>query len=161
MKINKTLIAGGLGLLAFVGIAISQTISVPQVSILNPTDLFQVIPLGQPTASNVYATPSLITAQNGYQKASPATFAGNGYTFAANQTYLVLTNASVIANMSVTLAAAPSDGAKECVFSQNGVTAFQIIVASGQTIHNAVTTLAAATGVCYVYSASNLTWDRS
>jgi hypothetical protein len=159
MRFNKTLIAAGVGLLAFAGVAISQSVSVPQVSLLNATDLFQVIPFGRPTSGNVYATPSLITSQYGYQKYGSG--ATGLYTFAANQGYIVLHNGTTIAALSIVLAAAPSDGARECIFSSDTVTAITISANTGQSINNAATALTANVGVCYIYSLSNLTWDRS
>lgn len=162
-KTNKTLIAAGVGLLAFLGVAISQTVTAPQVTVINPTDLMQIIPFGQPKAGAVYSTPSLVTAQHGYQKATPVSYTGvaAAYTFAANQGYLLLTPATTIANLSIMLAAAPSDGARECVFTTNTITALGVAANTGQSINNAVTTLAANTSACYLYSAANLAWDRS
>ncbi len=159
MKFNKTLVAAVIGVLAFIGIAISQTISVPQVTVLNPTDLFQVVPLGQPSAANVYSTPSLITSQFGYQKYG-ATVSGT-YTFQANQGYIVLHNGTTVSSVTIVLAAAPSDGARQCVFSTDIVTTLVVAANTGQSINNAVTSLSANTGACYLFSKSNLTWDRS
>lgn len=163
MKLNKTLLAAGVGLLAFAGVAISQSVSVPQVSVIHPTDLFQVIPLGQPKAASVYSTAPLITTQFGYVKLTPNTYTGvaAAYTFGPSQSYFVLSPSTTIANLSIMLAAAPSDGARECVFTSNTITAFGLLANTGQTINNAITALTANTGACYLYSASNLTWDRT
>jgi hypothetical protein len=159
MRFNKTLIAAGVGLLAFAGVAISQSVSVPQVSLLNATDLFQVIPFGRPTSGNVYAVPSLITSQHGYQKYGSG--ATGTYTFAANQGYIILHNGTTISSLTIVLAAAPSDGARECVFSADIVTTLVVSANTGQSINNAATSLAANASACYIYSLSNLTWDRS
>lgn len=154
----KRLALGFFSLLALGAVAISQTVSVPQVTIINPTDLFQVVPKGQPSAGNVYATPAQITSQMGYVKASPVT--GFTYTFGNSQSILVLTHASLLASGTVVFASAPSDGAQECIWAQNGVTTLNLSKATGHTINNAVTTIAAASKVCYLFSLSNLTWDR-
>ena len=68
MKINKTMIAACVGVLAFAGVAISQTTSVRKATVVNPTDLFQIIPLGQGRAASTYVNPAQITSQSGYQK---------------------------------------------------------------------------------------------
>lgn len=155
---KKIAVAAGLAFLLLSGAVLSQSISVPQVSVINPTDLFQIIPKGQPVAGNVYATPAQITAQSGYYKSIPGSLFT--YTFANSTSYAAFAPAGTIAYGYVTLAPAPSDGARECVFTTNTITTLYLAASSGQTLNNAVTTLAANTGVCYLYSASNTTWDR-
>lgn len=156
-KMKAFLIAGAAAF-AFGAAAIAQVI--PQVQIINPNDLIQVIPRGQPSAQNRYATPNQITSQMGYKKFSPAT--GFQYTFSNTDSMIVLTNFTTVAAGSITFAAAPSDGAQECVYAQNQVTALQFIVgASNQTINNAATQITAAGKICYLFSLSNNTWDRS
>lgn len=61
--IKKLLVKGLLGGAIAVGIvalALAQSIPVPQVTQINPTDLFHDIPLGQPVAGNVYAPAPLL-----------------------------------------------------------------------------------------------------
>ena len=55
----------------------------------------------------------------------------------------------------------PVDGANECVFSTQIITALSISANAGQSINNAITTLGALGSACYRYSLSNLTWDQS
>lgn len=154
---KKILLGALAALIVSSGIVLAQPIPVPQVSRINPNDLMQVLPGGQPQAQSQYATPAQITSQLGYVKASPLT--GFTYTFGNSQSDLVLTHPSTIAAGTVVFASAPSDGAKECVFAQNTVTTLTLS-APGQTINNAVTTIAALARVCYLFSISNLTWDR-
>jgi hypothetical protein len=161
MKLNKTLIAAGVGLTAFVGLAIAQSVTPPQVSVIHPTDLIQVIPFGQPTSGNVYATPALVTSQAGYVKYNTSAISAGTYTFANSQSYLILTPGTTISTLTVILAANPSDGARECVWSNSIITTLVVAANTGQTINGAATALTAAAGACYVYSLSNLTWDRS
>ena len=161
MKLNKTLIAAGVGLTAFIGVAIAQSVPVPQVSLLHPTDRIQIIPFGQPTSGNVYSTPALITSQFGYVKYNPSAISGGTYTFAASQGYLTLTPGTTISTLTVILAANPSDGARECIWSNSIITTLVVAGNTGQTINGAATSLTAASGACYLYSASNLTWDRT
>jgi hypothetical protein len=156
---KKILMAVAAGIFGFAVAALAQTIIVPQNAVVNPTDLFQIIPGGVPSAQNKYVTPPQITSQSGYAKFSPVT--GFSYTFGNSQSYIVLTNSTTIAAGTITFAPAPSDGARECVWAQNTVTTLALAAASGQTLDNAVTTLSAATAACYLYSASNATWDRN
>lgn len=166
-KLLAVLVASGLGLAAY---AWAQ-ISVPQVTVINPTDLIQVIPGGQPSAGNRYAVPSQLTSQSGYYKntfiVSCATWKCGGlastytYTFANNQTFAMFSNASAATYLYVNFAPGPSDGARECIYSKGGVTTAYLAANTSQTLNDAVTALTAATQYCYVYGASNATWDRS
>jgi hypothetical protein len=137
-------------------------VTLPQVPSINPnTDLVQVIPGGFPRATSVFASVGLLNATNGYAKAVPLT--GFSLTFANSQSYLALNPAGTLATGTVTLAPSPSDGARECIFTTQTITALTVSANSGQTINNGLTaaSLAANTGVCYLYSSSNLTWDRA
>jgi hypothetical protein len=68
---RKTLIYAALGLLALGGVVYSQSPSVPQVTAIGSSDLFQDIVGGQPVVGNVYAPASLLGNYS-------ATLAGNG-----------------------------------------------------------------------------------
>src|ERR1700721_1089135 len=68
---RKTLIYAALGLLALGGVAYSQSPSVPQVTAIGSSDLFQDVVGGQPVVGNVYAPASLLGNYS-------ATLAGNG-----------------------------------------------------------------------------------
>ena len=160
MSSKKIIVAAAAGLFGFAAAALAQTISVPQVQKINQNDLIQVVPNGKPSAQSVYATPAQINSQMGYQVASPAT--GFTYKFGNSDSQIVLTHSATIASGTVTLAAAPSDGAEECLYAQNQVTS--LVVAKGdsaQTLNNAVTTIAALAKVCYLYTLSTNTWNRS
>jgi hypothetical protein len=154
----------GLAVAAFLGIAgyaAAQTIPVPQVQTLNPNnDVIQVIPGGAPAANEVFAPPALITNVYGYYKSVPAT--GMQYAFAKNVTFAAFAPAGTIANFLVSLAANPSDGARNCIFTTQIMTSLIVSpTTAGQLINNAINgTLAANTSVCYLFSASNATWDR-
>ena len=167
MRFKKSLIGAGLGFLAFVGLAVSQVIVVPNVFTLNPfADLVQVIPNGQPIAGNQYAQQSLITNVYGYYKSIPVT--NFVYRFGTNVTYAAFAPAGGLNQGYIYLAANPSDGARNCIWTTQ-----TIVHASGDgggitlyagrttdTLNAAVTTLTANTGACYLYSASNTSWDR-
>ena len=162
MSIRKSLIGlavAGAALLGVGGYIVAQVIVVPQVATLNPNnDVIQVIPNGAPAANEVYATPALITNVYGYYKSVPAT--NFVYTFTKNVTFAAFNPSGTLAALSAYLAPNPSDGARNCIFSTQTVTAAYVYANTGQSINNAVTALVANTGVCYLYSASNTTWDR-
>lgn len=86
---------------------------------------------------------------------------GFSYTFGNYQSEMIFRPAGTLAAGYVTMAPAPVDGARQCVFSTQEITAFYANANTGQSINNAVTALAANTRYCYTYSQSNLTWDRS
>lgn len=152
------LLGASLAAMASVNVASAQITILPQVTKVNPTDLFQDIPGGVAYSTNYYTTAAAITSQSGYVKNVPLT--AFSLTFANTQSWLELNPAGTLAAGTITLAPAPSDGARECIFSTQIVSALTLSANSGQSINNAVTALAANTGVCYLYSASNLTWDR-
>lgn len=143
--------------------AIAQYSNIPpQAPILpnvTPTDLFQDIPGGNVTIGNQYVTAAQIAGVPGYVKAVPLT--AFSLTFGNSQTSLVLNPAGTLATGTITAAPMPSDGQRECVLSSQIVTALTWNANTGQTINNAPTALAANVPVCFTYSLSNLTWDRS
>jgi hypothetical protein len=155
---KKIWIAAVAGLLALGGIAIAQTISVPQVQIINPNDLFQDVVGGSPVVGNKYATAAQITSQSGYVKLIPLT--GFISTFTNSESNLQLSPAGTLAWGYIYLAPAPSDGAVECIFTTQILTGATIYANTGQTINGAVTSFSANARACYLYSLSNLTWDR-
>lgn len=151
-----------LGLLGF-GAAVAvmaQPIVIPFVSTINPSDAIQIIPRGQPSAQNQYSSPALITNQYGYYKSIPIT--AFTYTFGPAVTYAQFAPAGTLAAGYVTLAANPSDGARNCVFTTAQITGTYVAANTGQSINGALsnTSITANTGFCYLYSASNATWDR-
>lgn len=167
---------GVLALLAITiagGIGLAQTIAVPQVTIVNPTDLFQIVPYGLPRAGNQYAVPAQITSQSGYYKAAwvvtgtPAAglpYASYTYQFGNSTSFFDVTQSGAVSALYVYLAQAPSDGDRDCMYAQGGTWLLGLYLSSpgtGQTLDNGVTALTAATQVCYLYSASNTTWDRN
>jgi hypothetical protein len=146
-------------LVGFAGAVLAQTISVPQVQIINPTDLFLDVVTGVPSAQSKYATAAQITSKMGYSKFSPLT--AFSYTFGNSQSMIVLTMSATAAQGTITLAAAPSDGDQNCLYAKSTVTTLNLAVATGQTLDDAVTTIGPLSQVCYLYSLASATWDRS
>jgi hypothetical protein len=144
-----------------IGQVIAQVIQLPLIQASHPfADLVQVIPNGAPVAGNVYEPWAGITNVYGYYKDGVGT-QNQTLTLGTNVTFLSLQNASAINTLYLYLATNPFDGSMNCLFSVGGITNITMYVATGQTLDNAITTIAANTRVCYEYSASNLTWDRS
>lgn len=156
---KKILLSALAGIVAFAAVALAQTIAIPTVTVINSTDLIPIIPRGQPNAQSQFASPAAITSQSGYAKYSPIT--GFSYTFGNTQSFIALTQGTPLTAGTITLAAAPSDGDNACLFTSSAITTLTLSANTGQTINNAVTTLAANASVCYLYSAANLTWDRN
>lgn len=158
---RRGIIAGVVaGAVGFAAAAFGQTFYPSVVVKVNPTDVIPINPLGQGTAQQKFVNPAQITSQMGYSKVSPVT--GFTYTFGNSQSLMIFTGAVTPLAGTVTFAAAPSDGAQECVFTQGGISTLALAAgATGQTIHNAITSLAALTKACYTYSVSDGFWDRS
>lgn len=158
LKLKTLLIAAAIGFIGLSGAVLSQ--SAPVVPFLHPTDLIQVVPFGQPSAGNQYATPPQLTNQFGYYKSGANAASTGTYTFGPNVTYAMFENSGTLAGFYTTLAANPADGALNCSFAIGALTIFGVAANTGQSINNAVTTLGALGSVCYMYSLSNATWDR-
>lgn len=160
-RFSKPLRIISAALLAFVTVGggayvYAQTLY-PTLSKMAGNELFEVY--GLKTGTHVYVTAKQITSQSGYYKSSPAT--GFNYTFSNNVTWAAFSNTAADSTATITLAPSPSDGARECMFSVGGVSTLTLNANTGQSINNAVTSLTADVAACYLYSASNTTWDRN
>lgn len=163
MKTSFRSLALGCTVAVVLGAAALAQIGVtpPQVQTVSPTaDRIQVVPNGAPQAQSQYASPAQITAVHGYYKSVPLT--GFTYTFSNAVGYAAFNPAGTLAALYIVLAPSPSDGTRACIFSSQTITALYVAANTGQSINNAIsgTSLSANTGACYLYSASNLTWDR-
>ncbi len=135
----------------------AQVPTVPTVPNVGTTDLFQDVVRGFPQVNNYYATAAQINNVQGYAIAVPTT--GFSLTFAPGQTYYLIQPAGTLATGTFTFAAAPGDGAKECVRSSQSQTAVTIAGNTGQTVSGtAVTTMSPNTTYCWIFQASSSTW---
>jgi hypothetical protein len=151
---------GLVGLIGLAAVAIAQTIGVPLITASHPfADLIQVVPNGAPLAGNQYSTWAGVTNVYGYYKGGTGT-QNQTYTWGTNTTFAQFANASAINTMYLYTPTAPNDGARACIFSIGGFTNITMYGSGTQTLNNGVTTLAANTGLCYLYSQSNTSWDR-
>jgi hypothetical protein len=140
--------------------AYAQTIQVPQAQNINTNDLIKVIPHGAPTVGDVYATPAQITGVPGYINEGVAT-SGNTYTFGNSTTSIFMQPAATLAAVTLTTAANPSDGQRECFLSTQTTTALTWNANTNQTINGAPTAGVANTPICVTYVAKTATWYRS
>jgi hypothetical protein len=147
--------------------ALGQTISVPQIGpgLLNATvDRLQYLLNGYPAGpGSQYVSPAQVLGTSKYAKYTAGLANGGGYNwyFGQDQQYIQLNFAGTESYSYLTLEPLPSDGARECVFTTGAITSVYLAAYSAsQTVNSGITTLAANTGACYLYSASNTTWDR-
>lgn len=127
-----------------------------QLLTLLPTDHIAV--RRSTSAYSNYVTPAQITSQSGYAKYTPGT--GFVYTFGNSQTYMAISPSGTLAWGYFYLAANPSDGARNCIFTTQILTGATVYANVGQSINGAVTSFTANSGACYLYGLSNTTWDR-
>ena len=148
------------GLAAFVGllgiVAIAQ-VTLPQLQRVDPVaDLIQVIPQGQPSSGNKYATAEQVS-QNGLQYAVPLT--GFSLQFNNGTGYYLIKPAGTLASGTFTFDPLAGNGQRACVYSTQTQSAITIAPGANQTIGgSAVTAMTAATSYCWVYVYSTATW---
>lgn len=162
---KKILTLAALGVAALDGVAFAQVIGIAQAPLVHPTtDLIQIIPNGQPSSQSFYIPPAALSSQEQYSKVTLTGQPTSAYTqtFSNFQTDLVLLASGTISYAYINFAPAPSDGARECVYANQTVTLAYPTANTGQTVNssNTITSMTASTRYCFLYSASNLTWDR-
>ena len=95
-----------------------------------------------------------------YNKTSPTS---GTVTFFRGQSEMIIGGSSTITSLTIALtpAAYVYDGQQNCIYTKPAITTLTLSVTSPTTLNDAVTSMSATTKVCYTYSASNNTWDRS
>lgn len=95
----------------------------------------------------------------GYSKQSPTS---GTLTFGRGQSEMQIGGSSTISTLTITLAppAYAYDGQMNCFYSKPAITTLTLQATSPQTLNDAVTSTSATTRYCYLFSASNNTWDR-
>ena len=86
---------------------------------------------------------------------------GFSYTFGGGTTTLIIQPAGTLATGTITMPASPADGMVIALSSTQIITALTVSANTGQSIVNAVTTLAAGGGARYIYRLTNTTWYRT
>ena len=151
----------GLVLVAGIGFAIAQTISVPQVVSVGPTDLFADVVAGQPTNRSSYATAAQINGVQGYKNLGTVS-TDPAYTVANGVTNIFGHAAGTVTAVTLTTEANPGDGKRECYWLDQTTTTLTWTANTGQTIgSNVLTAGVAKVTQCITYQASNATWYSS
>jgi hypothetical protein len=89
---------------------------------------------------------------------SPAT--GFTYVVPSGVVGVALTPATTLATGTITMPASPADGMTVNISSSQIITALTVNANTGQSIINAITTLALGGSAAYLYRLSNTTWYR-
>lgn len=161
-SIKKDVIALAVGaiLAAAAGGVVAQTIGVPKVPNVGPTDKFNDIVGGVPQARNIYALPNMIADVFGY--VNLGTISGDpGYTFVNGVTSVYAHAASGITAVGLTTEPNPGDGKRECFWLNQTVTTLTWHANTGQTMVSRHAAGIADVPNCVTYVASSSTWYSS
>ena len=159
----RDILAGSLAavaLAASIGVAIAQTVVLPQSGKVDVDDLFQVIKHGMPTAQSKYVTAAQVNGVSGYLETVPVT--AFSLSFGAGQTNYLIKPAGTLATGTFTLAAKPGNGQLNCMRSTQTQTAVTIAAGdASQTIATAaaLTALTANITYCLIFNNTTSTWD--
>jgi hypothetical protein len=168
----KRLLIGAAFALAFAGQAFAQSTPLPTVPTVTPTsDVLQIIPRGAPSAQNLYVPLSGVQSSEQYAKVAITTASnystspGYSNTFQNFQSDILVTAPGTLSYLYFTFAPNPSDGARECFYANQTVTtayptANTTLNAQVVNASNTITSMTASTRYCFLYSVSNLQWDR-
>ena len=162
---KRTILATTIALVAgLAGFALAQTVFVPKVTSVGPTDLFQDVVNGAPTSSNVYATAAQISGVQGYKNLTSAVN-GTGdpaYTFTSGVVNAFAHGSGTIGTVTLTTEANPGDGQRECWWADQTTTTLSWTANTGQTIdsnkHGAGVQYISN---CITYSAATKAWYSS
>jgi hypothetical protein len=149
----KLLISAAIVIMTLGGIAVAQ----PTLLIPSPTGE-EVINAANQGAMQSFVKLTQIRDSRGYMVAAPLT--GASLTIGNDTSIVVLEPAGTISTLTLALPVAPQDGASPCIWSSQIVSTLTLN-APGTTIVGGVTTLAAASDVCYLYVLSTKTWHRT
>ena len=149
-----------LAFVAGLGFALAQTYPPPVTPTIGTTDLFPNVVGGAPQPGNFYSSAAQIAGVPGYVNGGVAVTAFT-YTFGNSVTSYFIQPAGTLATGTLTTAANPSDGQRECFLSTQTQTALTWNANTGQTINNAPTAGVAFTPICITYSKATATWYRS
>jgi hypothetical protein len=104
----------------------------------------------------------LATGTEGYQIVPSASISGTSVTFQRGQSEMVVTGTSTITTATINLAPPlfSYDGLKNCFYTKPAITTLTLQATAPQTLNDAVTSTSATTRYCYIFSASNNSWNR-
>ena len=159
MKVNVKYLLGA-ALFFGIGYAAAQTYLPPIAPVIGTSDLFVDVVNGVATAPTQYASAAQIAGVPGYVNGGAVVTAWT-YTMTNSQTSYFIQPAGTLATGTLTTAANPSDGQRECFLSTQTQTAITWTANTGQTLNNAPTAGVAMTPQCMTYSKATATWYRS
>jgi hypothetical protein len=139
--------------------AISQTITIPQVTSVGATDLFQDVVGGNPVVGNQYALAGLLTNTTSVAYSVPLT--AFTITQGVGTTWTIIAPAGTLATGTFTFNASPTNGARACFVSTQTQTAVTFTGNTGQTVVGAPTAMVAGTAVCFTYVTSASSWIKA
>ena len=157
---RKLIISAFVGAMAAAGIALAQTYPPPVVGTVGTADLFQDVVNGTGQSQSNYASAAQIAGVPGYVNGGVAVTAWT-YTFGNSTTDYFIQPAGTLATGTLTAAASPSDGQRECFLSSQTQTALTWSANTGQTMNNAPTAGVANVPACMTFSKASATWYRS
>lgn len=142
------------------GFALAQAV-VPPVTNVGPTDVFQDIVGGAPSAGNKYATAAQINAVQGYKNLG--TVSTDPAYVNTNGVFNIFAHGSgTITAVTITMEPNPADGKRVCYWADQTTTTLTWTANTGQTIdsnkHAAGVQYASN---CMTYVASSATWFSS
>ena len=109
------------------------------------------------TFTNIHYTNTEIDTS--YSTSSPSS--GGAVTIPNNSSTLLLTPASALASLTITMPSSPSDGQIERFSSNKAITALTVSPSTGQSMDGGQpTTLGTGGGVEFIYRSSVSTWSR-
>lgn len=153
----KKIITIAVALLGIAGFAFAQSV-VPKVTNVGPTDVFQDIVGGAPSAGNKYATAAQINAVQGYHNLG--TVSTDPAYVNTNGVFNIFAHASgTITLVTITMEPNPADGKRVCYWADQTTTTLTWTANTGQSIDSNKH----AAGVqyqsnCMTYVASSATW---
>ena len=148
---RKWLFGAALGLLA--GAALAQ---VPGLFIAAPVGSEQINVLnGGPQITTILLSQARDAV--GFSKQSPTS---GTVSFSSYQSQMQIGGGTTISTLTIDLTLLPFNGQVNCFYTKPAITTLTLTAAAGQTLNDAVTSASATTRYCYLYSASNTSWDR-
>jgi hypothetical protein len=154
---KKWIIRGSIAVLAAIGFALAQPAGVPGLYLASPTGSEQINVLG---LGPQIETINLRQARDARGYIKSAATSGT-IVFGSGTSFVFLSDSSTISTLTLDLTVAPADGQQNCFYGVSAISTLTMTAASGQTLNNGLTSTSAGTRYCWLYSASNMTWDRT
>lgn len=149
-----------LGFVGFSEMLNAQSAAVALSGRISPDDAFPYVLHGVPSARTLYTTPGAISGTPVYSNGGAQLTAWT-HTMGDTEVNFFIQPAGTLATGTLTTAANPGDGQRECFLSTQTQTAITWTANTGQSLANAPTAGVAMTPQCMTYQKSAATWYRS